>query len=171
MNLLQKLLRMGADLSTRNTLKSALNILGMKPANIDKLYIELKNDINRERFKGIPPKKKIVFIPQCLRNSRKCRAKLGKTGYVCVNCCNCKAARIKREAERLGYRVYIVPGGSLVLKLIKKFKPRAVLGIGCLEEIVAAVEEINIPLQAIELLSGGCKDTDVDLEAVFSALK
>ena len=171
MNLLQKLLGMGADLSTRRTLKSALNILGMKPGNIDRLYIELKNNVNRERFRGTPPEKKIVFIPQCLRNSRKCSAKLTRTGYKCVNCCNCKAARVKREAEKLGYRVFIVPGGSLVLRTIDKMRPRAVLGIGCLKELVAAVEEIHVPSQAIELLRAGCRDTDVDLETVFRALK
>ena len=171
MNLIQKLVAMGADLSTRRTLKSALNIVGMKPGNIDKLYIELKNDINRERFRGIPAKNKIVFIPQCLRDSGKCRAKLTDTGYVCANCCGCKASQVKREAERLGYRVFIVPGGHMAFEIMSKVKPRAAVGIACLKELVIAAESISIPAQGVELLKDGCIDTDVDMKEVLGVLK
>ncbi|MFQ5648283.1 MAG: DUF116 domain-containing protein, partial [Candidatus Aenigmatarchaeota archaeon] len=131
--LIQKLVSVGADLSTRKTLKAALHVLGIKPENIDKLYIELKNSVNRGRFKAIPAKHKVLFIPQCLRNSKKCRAKLTPQGYVCGGCGSCKAFVIKKRAERLGYRVFIVPGGSLVSNIIKKSRPRAVMGIGCLK--------------------------------------
>lgn len=170
MKLLQRLANVGADLSTRKTLKSALRILGIKPENIDKLYIELKNSINEDAFRKISPVDKIVFIPQCLRNSRKCRARITSLGYKCRSCCRCRARRIREKAEALGYRVFIVPGDSMVFNIIKKVKPRAVFGIGCLKELVIAHEEIGVPARSVELTREGCVDTDVDLKEVFDIL-
>jgi len=167
--LIQQLIGIGADLSTRNTLKAALKVLGIKPENIDKFYVELKNSINRDVFAEIPAKEKILFLPQCLRNGN-CKAKMGKYGYECRDCCSCKAFRIKTYAEGLGYRVFIVPGGSMVLKIIEEFKPKAVAGIACLKELVLAMENIKLPCQGIELFRDGCRETDVSLDEVHSVL-
>ncbi len=168
--LLQKLISAGADISTRKTLKSALKILGIKPENIDRLYIELRNSINKDAFSKIPPGDKIAFIPQCLRNSRRCKAKLTGLGYKCMNCCRCKAMRIREKAEALGYRAFVVPGDSMVFNIIKKSKPKAVFGIGCLKELVIAAEELKIPAMVVELSREGCVDTDVDIKRVFDIL-
>lgn len=170
-NLLKRLANMGADLSTRKTLKSALGILGIEPDNIDRLYIELKNSINKDAFRSIPPKDKMVFIPQCLRNSKRCRARLTDLGYKCAGCCNCKARRIRERAEKLGYRVFIVPGDSMVFNIIKKFEPKAVFGVSCLKELVIAHEEIGIPGMSVELSRDGCVDTTVNLQDVFKILE
>ncbi len=168
--ILQKLISAGADISTRKTLKSALRVLGIKPENIDKLYIELKNSINEDMFSKIPPKDKVVFIPQCLRNSKRCKAKLTGLGYKCMSCCRCRARKIREKGESLGYRVFIVPGDSMVFNIVRKFKPKAVFGIGCLKELVIAAEEIGIPAMAVELSKDGCVDTTVNLEKIFEIL-
>jgi hypothetical protein len=170
--LMQKLISMGADLSTRKALKTTLRFIGVKPENIDKLYVELKNDFYREEFKRIPPNRKIVFLPQCLRNSD-CKAKVIKTGYDCTGCGNknkCKVYTIKNKAESMGYRVFITPGGSMVVNIIKKFKPRAILGVACMKEIVMAMEHIPLPGQAIELTKNGCVNTDVKINEVLDTL-
>lgn len=168
---IQRLVSLGVDLSTKKALKTALKVLGIKPENIDKLYIELKNDIDKDDFKKIQPSKKAVFLPQCLRNSVKCKAKLGELGYECIDCCNCKASQIKKEAESLGYRVFIVPGGSMVKKIIKKTRPHAVAGVACMNELAMALDEFRIPTQSIELSRDGCVDTDIELEKVFTVLR
>lgn len=168
---IQRLVSLGVDLSTRKALKNALKILGIKPENIDKLYIELRNDMNREAFSALPAKQKVVFIPQCLRKSKKCRARLSPVGYICKGCSrNCKARLIKEKSEKLGYKVHIVPGGSMVFNIINRFRPRAALGIGCLKELTLAAENIRIPGCGIELLRDGCVDTDVNLEEVSDIL-
>ncbi|UCD07482.1 MAG: DUF116 domain-containing protein [Candidatus Aenigmatarchaeota archaeon] len=170
--LMQKIISMGADFSTRKALKSTLRFLGVKPENIDRLYMELKNDFYRDAFMKTSPKYKIVFLPQCLRNSN-CKTKLTKFGYVCNGCGNhnaCKAYRIKSKAESLGYRVFITPGGSMVLKIIKKLKPRAILGVACMKEIVMAMENLNIPGHAVELTRDGCVNTDVKISEILRIL-
>lgn len=171
--LVQKLISTGADLSTKKALKNTLNYLGIKPENIDKLYIELKNSIHRDTFMRISPAHKLLFLPQCLRNSRTCSAVLGPSGWRCKKCSGhgtCKVFRIKQRAESLGYRVFIVPGGSMTFKLIEKFKPKAVLGVACIKELIMAVEELRVPAQGIQLLRDGCINTDVSLKDVFDVL-
>ena len=170
--LVQKIINIGADFSTRKALKSTPRFLGVKPENIDKLYVELKNDFYRDVFRKIHPKYKMVFLPQCLRNS-KCKAKLTKLGYACNGCGNqnsCKVYKIKTKAESLGYRVFIAPGGSMVINIIKKFKPKAVLGIACMKEIVMAFDNLDVSVQAVELLRDGCVNTDVRMREVFRIL-
>jgi hypothetical protein len=171
--LIQRLISTGADFSTKNALKNTLHYLGINPENIDKLYIELKNSMYKDSFKRINPREKIVFLPQCLRNSKTCKAVLGPTGWICRKCSGhkkCKVYRIKKKAESLGYMVFIVPGGSMVFKIIEKLKPRAVLGVACMKELIMATEALGIPAQGIQLLRDGCVNTDVNLEDVFRTL-
>lgn len=170
--LMQRIISMGADFSTRKALKTTLKFLGMKPENIDKLYVEIKNDFYREAFRKISPTKKIVFLPQCLRNPN-CKAKITKLGYGCTGCGNrnkCKVYTIKDKAEYIGYKVFITPGGSMVVNIIKKFKPGAILGIACMKEIVMAMENIPMPGQAIRLTKDGCVNTDVKMSDVMGIL-
>lgn len=167
---IQDMIEMGADFSTKKALKRSLRLIGLKPENVDRLYIEFKNDHYREAFKAIEPKNKMLFLPQCLRTT-KCRAQVTEMGYQCVSCSkDCKVCAIKAEAEKRGYRVFISPGGSMNFKVIRKFKPKAVIGVACLKELVLAAEELRIPLQGVELSKNGCVATDVELQHVLSML-
>jgi hypothetical protein len=171
--LVQKLISTGADLSTKKAIKNTLNYLGIKPENIDKLYIELKNSLYRETFSRIPAEQKFVFLPQCLRKSSTCKAVLKEDGWVCMKCRShnsCKVFKIKERAEAKGYKVFVVPGGSLVFKIVKKFKPKAALGVACVKEISMVLEEAKIPSQAIPLTKDGCVNTDVNINEVFEVL-
>lgn len=169
--LIQRIISMGADFSTRKALKATTKFLGVKPENIDKLYVEIKNDYYKETFKRIPPKDKIVFLPQCLRGPS-CKASVTKQGFVCNGCnkAECRVYKIKTRAESKGYRVFITPGGSMVVKLIQKYRPRAILGVACMKEIVMAMENIPLPGQAIQLTRDGCINTDVKMSEVMKAL-
>lgn len=170
--IIPRLLELGVDLSTRKALKRALRMLGLKPENLDNLYIELKNSVNEDAFRRVGPEKKIVFLPQCLRDCNRCRARLERLGYKCVSCSRkCKARRIREAAESLGYRVFIVPGGSMVSRVIKDIRPQAVLGVACKKELVMAFDEISLPVQGVQLLRDGCVNTDVDAEEVLRVLK
>ncbi len=171
--LVQKIINTGMDISTKKALKNVLNFLGLKPENIDRLYVELQNSIHKEAFDSVGPEDKVVFIPHCLRSSKHCKGKISRNGYDCRGCpaqSKCKAFMIKRKAEERGYRAFIVPGGSMTLKIIEREKPKAVLGIGCIKELVMGAEFINVPGQGVELLKEGCIDTDVDMHEVIRIL-
>ena len=172
---IQELIDLGADFSTKKALKRSLRLIGLKPENVEKLYLDFKNDYYREKFRTIEPENKIVFLPQCLRKTT-CKASLDEEGYHCIKCENhteCKVHAIKAKAEGLGYRVFVCPGGSMIAKIILKYRPKAIMGVACIKEIIMAgedAEQIRIPYQAVELLKSGCVATDVDVEHVFSLL-
>ena len=170
---IQELIDTGADFSTKKALKRSLRLIGMRPDNVERLYIDFKNDYYKERFRGAESGNKIIFLPQCLRRPN-CKASLDEDGYHCVSCsAECKVSAIKSRAECLGYRIFLCPGGSMIAKIIVRYRPKAVLGVACIKEILMATEELElqrIPYQAVELSKNGCVATDVDVEHVFSLL-
>lgn len=170
MKIVQKLISLGADISTKKALKMALKTIGAHEENVDKIYVDLKNSVNKDSFRKVENKDKIVILPACLRHSSECKASLTKDGYACIGCGACKISEIKRRAEEKGCRVFIVPGGSMALEIVKVHTPKAVMGVACLNELVQAVENIRVPCQGVQLLKKGCMDTDVDVKEVMDTL-
>lgn len=170
MKIVQKLISLGADISTKKALKMALKTIGAHEENVDKIYVDLKNSVNKDSFRKVDTRDKIIILPACLRHSSKCKASLTKDGYACVNCGACKISEIKKRAEEKGCRVFIVPGGSMALEIVRAHRPKAVMGVACLNELVQAVENIRIPCQGVQLLRKGCMDTDVDVKEVMDTL-
>ncbi len=171
---IRKLLNLGMDLSTRNAVKSALSFLEINEELADEAYVNIKNDFNRKAFASAPFNKRILFLPQCLRNSKKCTAELTDKGYICRECGECSIKNIKREAEKLGYKVYVVPGGSMVFKIMIKEKPKAVAGVACYFELSEAIEKCSragVPSQGVPLKKSGCKDTRVSEKEVIEMLR
>lgn len=167
--IISKLVSMGFDFSTRKALAKALKIIGVKPDNLDRLYVEVKNSANIEAFRKIPAKDKAVFLPQCLRNAKKCRAPLEERGYRCLNCGSCKIAEIKKALKKKGCKIYIAPGGTMVYKIVRETKPKAALGVACLKELTMAMENLPIPTMGVVLLRDGCINTDVEVKRVIAA--
>ncbi|MDI9645136.1 MAG: DUF116 domain-containing protein [Archaeoglobales archaeon] len=169
--LVSKILAVGADVSTRNALKKVLNFLGEDENSVDLVYLAVKNVAFRMDWERCVVKKRAVFLPQCLRSSEKCEAKLSEKGYLCKKCGNCVVGEIVEYAESLGYKhIYIVPGGSLVLRILKSIECEAVLGVACVPELCEALERIKIPAQVVPLTKAGCINTEVDVKKVKEIL-
>ncbi len=171
--LARRLIELGVDAGTKNALKSALAVLGKDESRIDELYIRVKNELNMPRMRDVPKNERALFLSHCLRNTKKCHAKMNGFGYECRHCGNCKISGIKHAAEKLGYSVYVVPGGSMVFKIVSEKKPKAVMGVACYVELEQAMENagrLGMPNMGVPLLRDGCKDTDVDVKKVVSML-
>ncbi|MDI3474808.1 MAG: uncharacterized protein PWQ79_1260 [Thermococcaceae archaeon] len=177
--IIAKLASLGADLSTRNAVRMALSLISEDEELTDQIYVEIKNKAYREDFSKVPVEKRAVFIPQCLRNVRECPANFGEYGWECVKCGKCPIGGIIEHGERLGYRqFYVVPGGSLVKKILKAKAPKgeikAAVGIACWPELAEAAEKLSIlkiPIQGVPLLRAGCINTLVDVERVREVLE
>ncbi|KPU63425.1 hypothetical protein EP1X_03545 [Thermococcus sp. EP1] len=178
-NTIAKLASIGADLSTRNAIRIALSLISEDEELTDQIYVEIKNKAHKEEFIKVPVEKRAIFIPQCLRNVKECPAEFGEYGWECTKCGKCPIGEIIEHAEKIGYKhIYIVPGGSLVKKVLKEKVPRgeikAALGIACWPELAEANEKLSIlkiPLQAVPLLRAGCINTLVDVERVKEAME
>ncbi|ACS90184.1 MULTISPECIES: DUF116 domain-containing protein [Thermococcus] len=178
-NIIAKLASIGSDLSTRNAVRMALSLISEDEELTDQIYVEIKNKAYKEDFTRIPIEKRAVFIPQCLRNVKECPAEFGEYGWECTKCGKCAIGEIIEYGEKLGYKhFYIVPGGSLVKKVLKEKVPRgeikAAIGIACWPELAEASEKLSIlkiPLQAVPLLRTGCINTIVDIKRAKEVLE
>jgi hypothetical protein len=125
-------------------------------------------------FSGIPFTERIIFVPHCLRNSKKCKAKDEGSYYICLECNACKIGPISKKAKELGYKgLFILKGGKAVHKLFSEVKPKAALAVACYFEGVQGMKEAKknkIPVQFVPLTKDGCVDTDTDLQEVFKAI-
>jgi len=171
--LIRRLLELGVDLGTKNAIKSALAIIGKSDAHVDEIYIKIKNELNLPRLKEVPKSKRALFLPHCLRDVRNCKAEINEFGYKCKHCGRCPISDIKQAAEKRKYNVFVVPGGSMVFKIISRKKPKAVIGVACYAELEQAMEDAGrrgIPNIGVPLSKDGCKDTKVDVKKVMNML-
>jgi hypothetical protein len=76
----------------------------------------------------------MVFMPQCLRN-KNCPARLTSEGIKCVECGQCVISTVKKKAEGLGYKFFIVPGGSFIRRIAREHRPKAIVGVACRPEV------------------------------------
>lgn len=132
--------------------------------------IELHNGLNREFYKAVPKNERAVFIPHCLRNTKECKMPIDEDGYHCLKCGKCVINDIVNECEKNGTRYFIVGGGSQVINIIKKYKPKASLGIACFNELQMALEKLGggsrFAGQGVMLKKDGCVNTEVDIEEI-----
>jgi len=123
------------------------------------------NAIWRTVVGAIPYNRRILLLPQCLRNSANCKAEQDEMGLLCSECGNCNISGFLREAENLGYVALVTEGTTVTTRLIESGKVDAVIGVGCMEalqKMFASVSKYSIPGIGIPLLTCGCKDTLAD---------
>jgi len=136
--------------------------------------IELYNGMNRDFYRAVPKKDRIVFLPHCLRNIKECKMPIDEDGYHCLKCGKCIIGTIVKECEKNGMRYFIVGGGSQVINIVNRHKPKAVLGVACFNELQMAIEKLgggsHFPGQGVMLKKDGCVNTEVDLSEVFEKM-
>jgi hypothetical protein len=139
-----------------------------------KSFINKQNTKMKAGFTRVPFSERVIFVPHCLRNSKKCKAKDEGSYYICLECGACKIGPISKKAKELGYKgLFILKGGKAVNKLFSEHKPKAALAVACLFEGVQGMKEAKkhkIPVQFVPLTKDGCVDTDTDLNDVSKAL-
>ncbi len=140
---------------------------GLNKRMVNYTHVELRNKLNEYGFKATPYSERILFLPHCLRNSKKCRAKYSDEGLQCKRCGKCDISELIGIAEELGYaKAFVAPGGSMVTKLVKKYKPLATIGLCCYHEANLAFDNFKgtkIHTQACLLQNDGCKDTKANI--------
>jgi hypothetical protein len=140
---------------------------------VSKMIVDIRNDLFRGRFYSIPYNERFLFLPHCLRHND-CPARSTHDGLKCVECGKCSISEIKKGAEKLGYKVFIVPGASLLKLIVKKYKPKAVFGVGCIMEVKEGSEKMasyGLPVQGLLLDKDGCMSTVVNVKELLKRLK
>ncbi len=155
-----------------SSIKSIFRLARVNEDIVDDVGVLLRNTINRREFLRVPKKERIIFIPQCLR-STDCPAKLTPEGIKCLSCGLCGIGRAKGLAEGLGYKFFVVPGSSFIKRIVKKYRPRAIVGVGCQMEIKEGLDMCRsrgIPAVGVPLLQSGCVATKVDWDKFLEVI-
>ena len=155
-----------------DVIKSLFWVARADDSMVDDVGVRLRNYINTKKFLETPYEKRFIFMPQCLR-SVQCPAKLTPEGIMCIDCGRCGIGEAKKYAESLGYRFYVVPGSSFIKRIIKKYRPGAIVGVGCHMEIKEGLDLCHshgIPARGVPLSTSGCVATSIDWEAFYEAI-
>ncbi|WP_295603983.1 DUF116 domain-containing protein [uncultured Methanobrevibacter sp.] len=151
-------------------LKTIAHFLKLDDNLIDDIAIRVRNDLNKEQYNRIPAEKTLIFLPHCLRH-KDCPATLQKEGLNCTECGLCSIGVIKKKAEPLGYKMYIVPGSSFVKKIVMENKFQTVLGVACHEDLNQMMMLLSdFYPQGVLLERTGCFETKVNVKKVFEKL-
>lgn len=144
------------------------------PANLfDYVMVLLNNEVWRETIAGIPYERRLLLLPQCLRDAKNCPAEMDEFGLLCEECGRCCIGELQSMAEDLGYVVLVAEGSTVVSKLLVGGKVDAVVGVSCLQALEKSFPQMAdgaIPGLAIPLSMDGCINTTVDLDRIREAI-
>ena len=149
--------------------KAICRFFGLDDRDLISFSIKLQNSMNKKSFEGVPVEKRAIFLPQCLRSAR-CPANLTPEGIWCQGCGLCTTGDAIRELLRMGYRVFIVPGSSFIKRMVKKYRPDGIIGVGCTLEVKEGLDlcdQLGIPGMGVVTLKDGCVETCVNWNEVF----
>jgi hypothetical protein len=150
-------------------MKAFFRLLGLEDREMLTFIIKIHNTMNASAFSKIPVAERAIFFPQCLR-SAKCPAHLTPEGLRCVNCGECTVGEARIRLEQMGYRVFIIPGSSFIKRMVKKYHPRAIIGVGCLTEVKEGIDmadKISLVAMGVVTLKEGCVETLVNWQDIY----
>jgi hypothetical protein len=150
-------------------MKAFFRLLGLEDREMLTFFIKIHNTMNASAFSRVPLAGRAVFVPQCLR-SAKCPAHLTPEGLKCVNCGQCTVGEARIFLEKMGYRVFIIPGSSFIKRMVKKYHPRAIIGVGCLTEVKEGIDmadKIGLVAMGVVTLKEGCVETLVNWQDIY----
>ncbi|HUT39443.1 MAG TPA: DUF116 domain-containing protein [Methanoregula sp.] len=145
-------------------MKAFFRLLGLEDREMLTFLIKLHNAMNTTEFTRIPVSERAIFMPQCLRSSR-CPAHLTPEGLKCRSCGQCSIGEFRPILEKMGYRIFIVPGSSFIKRMVKKYRPKAIIGVGCLSEVKEGIDmadKMGLVVMGVVTLKEGCVETLVN---------
>ncbi len=146
---------------------------GFSPAYKNFMAIVLNNETWKDRIASIPFHRRLLLLPKCLRDEKRCPGEFDAIGLVCRRCGACPLKDLLNEAARLGYVSMIAEGSPVVISLIEKGKIDALIGVSCLsvlERVFPFMEAGAVPGIAVPLLNDGCSNTNLDLDWLWDAM-
>ena len=150
-----------------------LRALRVDDTRMDLITIKMKNQAIYPTFRKVPFNKRAIFLPQCLRSTT-CPATLSPEGIKCRSCGACGISEARKEAEKLGYMFFVVPGSSFIMRMVQKYRPEAIIGVGCMYEVRDGQDMMHrhrIPAIGVMLDRSGCVNTRLEWDRLFVAMR
>ncbi|MCK4428828.1 MAG: DUF116 domain-containing protein [Candidatus Aenigmarchaeota archaeon] len=157
------------------------NVLGIQIEDAisvveDLIEVNLNSAIKADEFKT--KKEKVLLLPHCCRKymDSRCKAKFNKevSSYICTHCSSdCLANKAAKLGKDRGYKVFILPGGSCIRKILEKTECEAIFAVACPEEVSMCVELVESKGKiciGIPLTKNGCSKTKFSLKDMKETL-
>ena len=125
----------------------------------------LSTEFWRDQVGAVPPQRRLLLLPHCLKHAEGCPADYDQFGLDCKQCGACSIAGFREQAEKLGYKVLVAEGSPIVMKIIISGYVDAIVGVACLNVLEKAFDKLllaGIPCMAVPLHSSDCRNTSVD---------
>jgi hypothetical protein len=138
---------------------------------LDKWMASLKNKAHKSAF--AKTKKRIILAPHCMRNLD-CPAHSTQTGIQCRYCGKCVFTQLKKDAEKYGYKLFIVTGSSYVKNILKMEAADGVLLIACdyeINKVMRALKGKKVVSYGIPMERDGCFGTEVNYAKVLNTFE
>lgn len=138
---------------------------------LDKWMSSLKNRAHKSAF--AKTKKRIILAPHCMR-SLDCPAHSTRMGIQCKSCGKCVFNQLKKDAEKYGYKVFILTGSSYVKNILKTADADGVLLIACdyeINKVMRALKGKKVTTYGIPMERDGCFGTEVNYQNVLTVFE
>lgn len=136
--------------------------------------VMLSSEFWREQVAAVPPERRLLLLPHCLKHAEGCPADYDQFGLDCKQCGACSIADFRTEAEEMGYKVLVAEGSPIVMKIIISGYVDAIVGVACLNVLEKAIDKVllaGVPCMAVPLLSSDCRNTSVDEDWVQEMIR
>ncbi len=137
----------------------------MPEAYLGWTMVMLSSEFWRDQVAAVPPSRRLLLLPHCLKHAEGCPADYDQFGLDCKTCGACSIADFRTQAEELGYKVLVAEGSPIVMKIIISGYVDAIVGVACLNVLEKAIDKVllaGVPCMAVPLLSSDCRNTSVD---------
>ncbi|MFW6168936.1 MAG: polyprenyl synthetase family protein [Planctomycetota bacterium] len=127
----------------------------------------------RDQVAAVPPSRRLLLLPHCLKHPTRCRATYDELGLQCQQCGACPIGGFRRRGVERGYQTLVAEGSPIVMTIILSGKVDAIVGIACLNVLENTIDKVllsGIPCMAVPLLASTCKATSVDEDRVRELL-
>lgn len=151
-----------------------INQLDLNTDYIDFTMVLMGNEIWREVVAATPFNRRLLLLPQCLRNNNKCQGVFDELGLICAGCKSCQLDHILEQADKLGYATLVAEGTTVAIGLVEEGSIDAVIGVSCMPVLQNSFEPVTraaVPAIGLPLLHDGCENTSLDYDWLFSEMK
>ncbi len=136
--------------------------------------VQLSTEFWRDQVAAVPPERRLLLLPHCLKHAEGCPADYDQFGLDCKQCGACSIADFRTEAEAMGYKVLVAEGSPIVMKILISGYVDAIVGVACLNVLEKAIDKVllaGVPCMAVPLLSSDCRNTSVDEDWVQEMIR
>ncbi len=134
----------------------------------------LGNESWRKTIEATPFNRRLLLLPQCLKDNASCKGVFDELGLNCAACKACPIDDILLEAEKLGYATLVAEGTTVAIGLVEEGSIDAVIGVSCMPVLQRSFEPVSkaaVPVIGIPLMYDGCENTEIDLQWLLDELR